>query len=213
MYDYRSNSVFSAKDYLDNYRRGNYSPLFERKKGEMFLKTLPRLVREDSNIDMYAYAVMLYNFGDIQGKYKSLSIIEKLVDQHFVPAYNAYGIILYDGICINKNAASAAKWFDKAAFNGFEIGKYNYAICLLKGDGVPRDVDRAMRLIKESSDAGYNKAQHAMGIAYYKGENGFTKDVYTAFDYFKLAADNGNLKAQYLIGNMYLDGEACTKSM
>lgn len=59
---------------------------------------------------------------------------------------------------MNGNYEKAAWLYQKAVDNNHFKAKYFLAVMYLKGRGVKIDHDRALRLLKESADAGYDKA-------------------------------------------------------
>ncbi len=80
-----------------------------------------------------------------------------------------------------------------------------------KGDGVPKDYEKASRLLQKAADQGYGKAQGALGGMYYTGQ-GVNKNYSKAFNLSKAAAEQGLLKAQVLVGRMYFKGEGVSKN-
>ncbi|MBO6117088.1 MAG: sel1 repeat family protein [Bacteroidales bacterium] len=60
---------------------------------------------------------------------------------------------------------------------------------------------------KLKANEGSAKAQCALGIFYYKGEQGFEKDFDKAFYWIKKAADQGYAFAIYRLGICYLEGK------
>ena len=60
------------------------------------------------------------------------------------------------------NYAKAAWLYQKAVDRGNEKAKYFLAMMYLTGRGVAEDRNRAIRLLRESADAGYEKAKRLL---------------------------------------------------
>lgn len=79
------------------------------------------------------------------------------------------------------------------------------------GDGVPKDIPKAVKCYFKPANMGYAKAQYALGYAYHQGE-GIQQDYAEALKWYKAAASQGLMDAQYRLGDMYYSGEGVTKS-
>ena len=58
-------------------------------------------------------------------------------------AMHLYGVMLYNGDCVNKNKKEAAFYFKKAAAVGSSESIYLYARMLSHGDGIEMNVEEA----------------------------------------------------------------------
>jgi TPR repeat protein len=72
----------------------------------------------------------------------------------------------------------------------------------LKGDGVLRDNDQALKWLKASAAQGNAEAQFLLGSIYLLPQ----KDVNEGVKWLRLSADQGNQDAQYLLGKAYIQG-------
>ena len=71
----------------------------------------------------------------------------------------------------------------------------------LKGRyGLPRDVPRALKLLKEAAKHGVVKAHNALGVIYFQGMEGVAKDRKKAIYHYELAARKGHPKARHNLG-------------
>lgn len=75
----------------------------------------------------------------------------------------------------------------------FEIGKRFFI-----GNGVSKDVDKAVYWIEKSASQGYVYAQHVMGISYLYG-NYTKKDISIAITWFDKASEQGYAESQWCI--------------
>ena len=78
------------------------------------------------------------------------------------------------------------------------------------GEGVKKDLKRAVVLFKLASDQGHAGAQYNLGIMYADAV-GVDKDETRAVEFFTLAADQGFVDAQHNLGVMYADGQGVDK--
>lgn len=83
---------------------------------------------------------------------------------------------------------------------------YNLALMYEQGLGLVTDEAEYMRLLRQSAEAGYDKAALKLGTLYYSGKNGLAKSYPEAYKWFKAAADKGNFTAQYNVGMMTEQG-------
>ena len=86
------------------------------------------------------------------------------------------------------------------------------AFCYLKGDGVEKNVEKAVYWWQKAADAGNSAAQFNLAICYLKGD-GVEKDVEKAVYWWQKAADAGDSTAQYRLAFCYLKGEGIEKDV
>lgn len=113
--------------------------------------------------------------------------------------------------CMDKNGENynpefAVKLFTEAANCGITVAKYKLGKLFLSGDGVEKDIAKAVEWLKQSA-AGENEfAEYALGRLYLQGKE-IEKDTITAEKYLLKAVSRGNKYAAYLLGKEYLNGE------
>jgi TPR repeat protein len=66
------------------------------------------------------------------------------------------------GVGIPKNPKAAVYLFEKATKQELPDGFMNLGVAYLRGDGVPQDLTKALKLIIQASDRGHEKAKEAL---------------------------------------------------
>ena len=113
--------------------------------------------------------------------------------------------------CADKNGEEynpefAVKLFIEAANGGITVAKYKLGKVFLSGDGVEKDIAKAIEWLKQSATEENEFAEYALGRLYLQGKE-IEKDVITAEKYLLKSAGRGNKYAAYLLGKEYLSGE------
>lgn len=111
-----------------------------------------------------------------------------------------------DGNGIQKNAALAAQWYEKAAKLG--SGKAEYALATLydTGLGVAKDVAAAEVWYNRAAMQGVPEAEYNLAYDFFNGQ-GTAKDYVSAFRWYNKAAATGLSVAQFNLGLMYENGQ------
>lgn len=99
----------------------------------------------------------------------------------------------------------AVEWYGKAAAQGHVAAKRQLGTLLLLGQGVRKDEQRGLALVREAAEKGDTDAQYKLCGAYQTGL-GVAKDEKTALDWLKKAAAGGHPQAQFLLGDNLLYG-------
>lgn len=86
-----------------------------------------------------------------------------------------------------------------------EYTAYALVKLYLDGDELPKDVEKAIQLLKKSVDGGNSFAAYRLGKLYLTGED-VPKNVDTAIYWLSQSAEQGNPFAQYALGKLYLCG-------
>ena len=84
-------------------------------------------------------------------------------------------------------------------------------VCYFYGEGVEKDIDKAIELLREASKQGEENAQYYLGICYYNGE-GVEKDVEKYIELIESAANQGNSDAITELGIIYKEGKIKSKN-
>ena len=79
-----------------------------------------------------------------------------------------------------------------------------------RGEGVSKDVAKAIYWYQKAADQGNAQAVYTLGIIYMNGL-GVPKDDAKAFDWFQKSAEQGDTVAQYFLGHMYENGKGVPK--
>ncbi len=75
-----------------------------------------------------------------------------------------------------------------------------------KANGVPRDLDVALRWYRSAADKGHAASQRRVAAAYAFGVGGVKKDEVEALKWLKLAAESGDTRAQKQLAEGYRRG-------
>ena len=106
----------------------------------------------------------------------------------------------------NYNPEFAVKLFTEAANGGITVAKYKLGKMLLNGDGVEKDISKAIEWLKQAAVEENEFAEYALGRLFLKGEE-VEKDIFAAEKYLLKSASRGSKYAAYLLGKEYLSGE------
>jgi hypothetical protein len=79
-----------------------------------------------------------------------------------------------------------------------------------RGEGVPKDVAKAVEWWQKAAAQGDANAQYNLGVMYNKGE-GVPKDAARAIEWYRKAAEQGNSYAQFNLAASYATGEGVPK--
>ena len=119
---------------------------------------------------------------------------------------------LYTKAC----AAAGAKrvmLLQKAADAGSFEAMYDLSDCYADGEGVDENMPLAIKWVTKAADAGYVKAQAALGGAYFQGMEGLDQNYALSEKYFLLAAQKDNSEAQAALSLLYIEMEEYEKAM
>ncbi|WP_195277030.1 MobP3 family relaxase [Anaerotruncus rubiinfantis] len=97
----------------------------------------------------------------------------------------------------------AVDWYQKAAEQNNQYAGYRLAKLLLQGEGVPKDIEEAVRLLTASAKQGNQFSQYTLGKLYLLGKE-VERDREAAVYWFTLSAGQGNGYAKYFLE--HLDG-------
>ncbi|MCF7761915.1 MAG: sel1 repeat family protein [Cephaloticoccus sp.] len=99
----------------------------------------------------------------------------------------------------------------KQAVEGDGQAQWQLAQAYEKGDGVGRDVAKALVWLTSAAESGVPEAQYALAENYFKGELGLQRSVPQALEWLRKAALQGNLAAGYRLGEIYFNGYGVEK--
>lgn len=110
--------------------------------------------------------------------------------------------------CADKNGEEynpefAVKLFTEAANGGITVAKYKLGKMFLNGDGVGKDIPKAVEWLKQAAAEENEFAEYALGRMYFFGL-GVEKDLPLAMEYLRSAAAKGNEYAAGLINQKEL---------
>ena len=113
-------------------------------------------------------------------------------------------------------AASGAKrvmLLQKAADAGSLEAMYDLADCYYDGEGVDKNIPLSSKWMTKAADAGYPKAQVAIGVAYLLGANEIEQNYALAERFLQMAAMKDNTEAQGYLSFLYVNMEDYEKAL
>ena len=96
------------------------------------------------------------------------------------------------------------------AEQGDAEAQFNLGSIYKKGNGVPKESEKAMEWYLKAAEQGYAEAQSNLGVLYANGE-GVPKDAVKAVDWWRKAAEQGYAQAQFNLGLMHKKGKGVPK--
>jgi hypothetical protein len=93
------------------------------------------------------------------------------------------------------------------ALRGQARAQYSVGQLYEKGQGVDRDLSKALAWYRKAAEQNHAESQHWVAMAYAYGLGGVIKDDATAVKWLHRAAANGHRKSQSLLARIYQTGE------
>lgn len=90
---------------------------------------------------------------------------------------------------------------------------YRAAFAHFYGKGAPKDIKKAIELLKQAAKDGSGKAQNMLGHCYSTGFGGIKPDLKWAIYYYKQAAQSGNPEAQFRLALAFILGRGVAKNI
>ena len=100
--------------------------------------------------------------------------------------------------------SEAASWYERAGESGNQYAQYRLGKMCLLGDGVPKDIERAVQLLNDSANQGNQYAQYVLGKLYLQGKE-VGQDQDAAEFWLMQSANQGNSYAQFLLDHRQRD--------
>lgn len=116
-------------------------------------------------------------------------------------AQHELGIRYLLGEGILADTSQAVYWLKKAADQNLTSAKFNYAILLINGIGVPWDPFTAFRLFQSAAKDGMVQAQYVVGILYTDNLT-VKRDYNQAYYWIKKASDNDYEPAKEIVAKL-----------
>lgn len=114
------------------------------------------------------------------------------------------------GYGVRRSYKDAAAWWEKAYAQGNARAAFYLATLYVRGKGEPKDIDRALVLLKESSQKGDSFAMAYLGDLYLDGKL-VDQNVKTAIDWFNKALKLNDAEAERQLGLMHMTGDHLPK--
>lgn len=128
----------------------------------------------------------------------------KIAEQGNPAAQYNVGMMLNNGVGVDRNLPKAFEWFQRAAAGGDPLAAYKVG-CYLGGQFqgvVSIDQQKALEYKLVAANAGYSIAQNDVAVMYYRLEK-FAE----ALRWWKLSADQGCELALFSLSNLYNKGK------
>jgi len=113
--------------------------------------------------------------------------------------------ILSRGLGMARNDREAAKWYALAAEQGVPEAQFQYALMLIDGNFVKKDMQAAYALMQSAAEAGNRLAQFNFAQMLIQREPG-GKGLEKAVSYYERAAESRLADAQYAMSQIYANG-------
>jgi TPR repeat protein len=124
---------------------------------------------------------------EARGDYVTMvRILLPLAEKDDLAAQYHVGLMYDTGQAGRKDHAEAAKWYRKAADQGFARAQF-YLASIYYEDKNLQDYGEAMKWFRRAADQGTAMAQYTLGIMYAKGQ-GTAQDFAEAYKWFSLSA-------------------------
>jgi uncharacterized protein len=117
----------------------------------------------------YNLALLFLSTGAHGDLLRAVELLRRSADAEIGDAQHALGVLYLKGRGVSRDAAEAARWFERAARNGSLAGEVEHAILLFNGDGVPADEKRAARGFRSAAAKGNAIAQNRLARLYAAG--------------------------------------------
>jgi len=123
--------------------------------------------------------------------------------------YNV-GVMLEEGIGVNKDLGKAAKYYSLAAEQGHIQAQCSLASMYECGKGVPKDEKKAFEIYKAAADKENARGLFKVGVLLANGL-GVERNYEKAIKYLMRAAEKGHVRAEYNVGLMLSNGYGTKK--
>lgn len=115
------------------------------------------------------------------------------------------GMLHLAGRLGKKDAAEAAKWFERAAEQGLANAQFNLGVLYQRGEGVTQDDKLAFFWYQSAAEQNFPQAQHNLATAYAEGK-GIARSYPKAAEWFAKSAAAGLSQSQYSLGALHESG-------
>ncbi|SDF70896.1 tetratricopeptide repeat protein [Desulfovibrio legallii] len=141
-----------------------------------------------------------YNIGQYK---KVIQMVQPLASDGNPRAQVLLGRCYENGLGVDQDLATAAKWFRLAADQNDAEAQVLLAYQYELGVGLPRNEAAVADLMRRAADNGNAEARFNLALYCSQGKYGFPKDPQESFRWAKLAADQGFAQAQRYVGACY----------
>ena len=136
---------------------------------------------------------------------KRMEYLKKSADQGYAEGLASMALCYSKGRGVKKNAAEAARWFQRLAQQNSPEAWYWLGRCYFGGWGVAEDKVQTAGWFRKAAEQGHAEAQYELGDCYYFGW-GVEEDKPKAVQWYRKAADQDHKKAQLALADCYENG-------
>jgi uncharacterized protein len=122
-----------------------------------------------------------------------------LAEQGVPQAQYDIGLIYAMGHGVQKDAAQAASWYQKAAEQGIVEAQFNLGLLYFEGDGLQKDFEHAEKWLKQAAENGDLKAADTLADLYAHEVHNDAE----AKNWYEKAAERGSAKAEFGLGVIF----------
>lgn len=155
----------------------------------------------------YSY---LYGLGTSVNYEKTLEIANQCLEENEYDLLFILGKLYHDGLGVNQNFDLAYENYTKSINKSNNdmakaFSMNNLGSMFLLGEGVRKDIDKALEYFQRSAELGNDTAMLNLGLLYFNGEL-VDRNYQVAFEYFNNAATKFNGKSLNMLGYYYEEG-------
>ncbi len=162
---------------------------------------------ESAIIQLHRFAALYKNgVGGEKNIKKSLELYMKNAELGYLDAQVVLGIIYYKDFAqfeIEQNVKEAIRWFEKSEKSS--LSKYYLGNIYYNGNGVDKDVKKAIKYWEEASFLGEMSSKFSLAMCYYDG-NGIEKKIAEAIKLLEELSKSGHRDAKYVLAIYYSNG-------
>jgi len=147
-----------------------------------------------------------------QATQNDLELVRVAAERGVAEAQLIYGQMLLDGRLVERNAAAAFHWFERAAKGGNLMAVNMVGRCLDQGWGVAPSAALAEPWFRKAAERGLDWGMYNLATLLILG-NGVPQDKVEALLWLRKAADLNHAKSINLLGGFYEDGWIVQKDM
>ena len=150
--------------------------------------------------ELYEHAMdLIYEINASNRQRDGIKLLHEAANEGNVKAMNILGMAYCDGqiagFIVGRKPVEAVKWFSKAAELGHLGAMNELGQMYLFGEGVEKDIDKAIELLIEAANLGNAQSMFILGRLYHFGDK-IPRNEQKAFEWYSRAAENGMLPAR-----------------
>ncbi|KAI9912865.1 hypothetical protein PsorP6_005873 [Peronosclerospora sorghi] len=215
---------FSEHGFFGEFSLGGLNPLRDENDALTELE-LYRAIADNPGDELYPQALHrlgeTYFFGNPAAhvppdRERAAHYFRQAADAGYPLAQANYGMLLANGMGINRDVPQALVYFHLAALQNQPFAFHGLGVLYFTGNGVPQNVTRALNYFDKAIALGYAESHSFLGSAYLNGEGGLPVDFKTAFYHFQAAVDGAapgqSSQAFFNLGVMHFHGIGTPRS-